>query len=52
MNQRERGEPGPVGWFVPDPAGVPAQHRVLVPENQQLRVLRPVTADHQDSQAE
>src|ERR1017187_7463663 len=22
----ERGEPGPVGWLVPDPARVPAQH--------------------------
>ena len=48
----ERGEPGPVTGFVPHPAGVPAQHRVLVPEHQQLGVLLPVTADHQDSQAE
>ena len=38
--------------LVPYPAGVPAQHRVLVPEHQQLGVLLPVTADHQDSQAE
>ena len=48
----KRGEPGPVGGFVPYPAGVPAQHRVLVPEHQQLGVLLLVTADHQDSQAE
>jgi hypothetical protein len=37
---------------VPYPAGVPAQHRVLVPEHSQLGVLLPITADHQDSQAE
>ena len=48
----ERGEPGPVGGVVAHPAGVPAQHRVLVPEHQQLGVLRPVPADYQDSQAE
>ena len=47
----ERGEPGPVGWLVPHPARVPAQHRVLVPEHQQLGVLRLVPAEHQDSQA-
>ena len=29
---REGGEPGPVGWLVPHPPGVPAQHRVLWPE--------------------
>ena len=28
----QRGEPGPVGRLVPYPAGVSAQHRVLVPE--------------------
>lgn len=49
---RERGEPGPIRGVVPYPAGVSAQQRVLVPEHQQLRVLLPVTADHQDSQAE
>jgi hypothetical protein len=48
----ERSEPGPVGWVVPHAAGVPAQHRVLVPEHQQLSVLRPVIAGHQDSRAE
>jgi hypothetical protein len=31
--------------------GVPAQHRVLVPEHQQLGVLRLVPAEHQDSRA-
>ncbi len=30
----------------------PAQHRVLVPEHQQLAVLRPVPAKHQHSQTE
>jgi predicted polyphosphate/ATP-dependent NAD kinase len=31
---------------------VPAQHRVLVPEHQQLSILRQVPAERQDSQAE
>jgi hypothetical protein len=31
---------------------VAAQHRVLVPEYQQLSILRPVGAEYQDSQAE
>ncbi|MGH3223416.1 MAG: hypothetical protein ACRDPY_32815 [Streptosporangiaceae bacterium] len=48
----ERGEPGPVTRLVPHPASVPAQHRVLVPEHQQLGVLRLVSAARQDSQAE
>ena len=46
---RQRGEPRPVGWLVPHPAGVPAQHRVLVPECQQLSILRPVAAEHHDA---
>jgi hypothetical protein len=33
-------------------AGVPPQYRVLMPEHQQLSILRPVTAEHQDGQAE
>jgi hypothetical protein len=37
---------------VPDPADVAAEHRVLVPEHQQLSSLRPVAAEHQDSYAE
>jgi hypothetical protein len=48
----QRGEPGPVGGLVPDPAGGPAQHRVLMPEHQQLGVLRLVPAEHQRNQAE
>jgi|SRR5450755_817206 hypothetical protein len=52
MNRGKRGEPDPVGGFVPHPPGVPAQHRVRVPEHQQRGVLRPVTAEHQHSQAE
>jgi len=49
---RQRGEPGPVGRLIPHPAGVPPQYRVLMPENQQLSILRQVAAEHQDSQAE
>jgi hypothetical protein len=52
MNRVSAGEPGPVSGFVPDLAGVSAQDRVLVPEHQQLRVLRLVFAEHQDSHAE
>jgi hypothetical protein len=48
---QERGEPGPAGWLIPHPASVPAQHRILVPEHQQLGVLRLVAAEHPDSQA-
>jgi hypothetical protein len=49
---RQRGEPGPVGWLIPHPDDVPAQYRVLVPEYQQLSILRQVAAEHQDRQAE
>ena len=38
--------------LVPHPAGVPTQHHVLVPEHQQLSILRQVSAEHQDGQAE
>jgi len=48
----QRGEPSPVRWLVPDTAGVPAQHRVLMPEHQQLGVLRLVPAEHQYKQPE
>ena len=48
----QRGEPHPVGRLVTHPADVAAQHRVLVPEFQQLSILRPVPAEHQDSEAE
>jgi hypothetical protein len=48
----QRSEPHPVGRLVPHPAGVAAQHRVLVPEHQQLSLLGPVPAEHHDSQAE
>ena len=37
---------------VSHPADVAAQHGVLVPEYQQLSILRPVAAEHQDSHAE
>jgi hypothetical protein len=35
----QRCEAHPVSWLVPDPAGVAAQHRVLVPEYEQLSFL-------------
>ena len=52
--------PGPVGGrpgvrcdrVVQDPAGVAAQHRVLVAEHEQLSILRQVPAEYQDSEAE
>jgi len=44
----QRGEPDPVGRLVTYPAGVAAQHRVLVPEYQQFGILRQVRAEHQD----
>jgi hypothetical protein len=48
----QRGEPHPVARLVPYPAGVSAQHRVLVPEHEQLGIFRPVAEKRQDSQAE
>ena len=48
----QRGEPHPVSRLIPHTPGVTAQHRVLVPEHQQLSFPRPVPAEHQDSQAE
>jgi hypothetical protein len=47
----QRGEPHSVGRLVPYPAGVAAQHRVLVPEHQQFSVLRQVFTECQDRQA-
>jgi len=49
---RQRGEPGPVGDLISHPAGVPPQYCVLMPEHQQLGILRQVTAEHQADQAE
>ena len=48
----QRGEPQPVSRPVPDPAGVAAQHRVLVAEYEQLGILRQVAAGYQDSEAQ
>jgi hypothetical protein len=48
----QRGEPDPVGRLVTYRAGVAAQHRVLVPEYQQLGILRQVRTEHLDGQAE
>jgi hypothetical protein len=47
---RQRGEPHPVSGLVPHPPGVPAQHRVLVPEHQQLSILSQVPAEYQDGE--
>jgi hypothetical protein len=44
----QRGEPGPVSGLVPHPADVAAQHRVLVAQNQQLRVLGEITTEQHD----
>jgi hypothetical protein len=41
----QRGEPHPVCWLVPDPAAVPAQDRVLVPQHQRLSILGDVSAE-------
>ena len=49
---RQSGEPGQVSRLVPHPAGVPPQYGVLMPEYQQHRILRQVTAEQQDGQAE
>jgi len=49
---RGRGEQTWSAGPVLHPAGGPPQYRVLMPEHQQLGILRQVTAEHQDSQAE
>ena len=38
--------------LVTHPADMTAQHGVLVPDCQQLSILRPVPAEHQDNEAE
>lgn len=43
---RQRGQPDPVGWLVPDPRGLTAQHCILMPERQHLRVLGHASAQH------
>jgi hypothetical protein len=43
---RQRGQPDPIGWLVVDPRDLTAQHRVLVPERQHLRVLGHAAAQH------
>ena len=48
----QRSEPGPVSGLVPYPAGVAAQHRVLVAQNQQLRILGQITTEQHDQQPE
>jgi len=41
----QRGEPHPVGRLVPHPADIAAQHRVLMPEDEQLSILRQIAAE-------
>jgi len=48
----QRGEAHPVGRLVSHPADVAAQHRVLMPEHQQLSGFRSVAAERQDSHSE
>jgi hypothetical protein len=45
-------EPQPVGWLVADPADLAAQHRVLVPEHQQLGVFGRLGPGQQQQTAE
>ena len=52
MNRASPASQNPVGRLVTYPAGVAAQHRVLVPEYQQFGIRRQVRAEHQDGQAE
>ena len=42
----------PVARLLPYPANMPTQRRVLVSEHEQLGILRPVSPEHQDDQAE
>ena len=46
----QRSEPGPVSGLVPRPAGVAAQHRVLVAQDQQPGVLGQITTEQHDQQ--
>jgi hypothetical protein len=46
------GRPGLRRSLMSHPADVAAQHRVLVPEHQQLSGLRSVAAEHQDTTSE
>jgi hypothetical protein len=45
-------EPHPVTWLVADPADLAAQHRVLVPENQQFGILGHLTPGQHHQAAE
>jgi hypothetical protein len=49
-NRARRIRPG--RRLVPDPSGGPAQHHVLMPEHQQLSILRLISAEHQHEQLE
>ena len=52
MNCVRPANQGPVSWLVPHPADIAAQHRVLVPEDEQLSILRQVAAECQDGQTQ
>ncbi|MFE4257038.1 amidohydrolase family protein [Streptomyces sp. NPDC056910] len=40
------GQPDPIGGLIAAPGDLAAQHRVLVPQRQHLRVFRPAAAQH------
>ena len=48
----QRREPQPVRRLIADPAGLSAQHRVLVPQHQQLRFLGSLASGQQHQGAE
>ena len=52
MNRASAANQAPVARLVPHPVGMPSQHRVLVPEDQQLSIPRLIPAEHQHRQAE
>ena len=48
----QRREPQPVSRLIADPAGLPAQHCILVPQDQQLRFLGSLAPGQQHQAAE
>jgi hypothetical protein len=45
-------EPQAVGWLIPDPAGLAAQHGVIVPQRQEFGFLRHVAPGQQHQAVE
>ena len=52
MSRASAANQGRSAGSIPHPAGMPPQYRVLVPEHEQLGILRPVAPEHQDGKAE